>query len=533
MIGTMQSSNNATTSDIFRAWLVATSVLCGGLVMTLEVLGSRVIGPLFGASLFVWTSLIAVTLLALAVGYALGGRLADRSDGSPDLLYGLIALSGIATLAVPFMRGAVLEACVPLGIRLGAFTSAFVLFAPPLLLLGMVSPFIVRLATRELRSVGWTVGLFSALSTGGSVVGTIATGFFLVPRFGVTSIFTASGLILLALAAGWFGVARRRLAAMVLLLPLPMLLREEPLVSKVQENGTSATVVVKRESAYGQLKVIDYSYGESRTRELMIDGLVQGGIDLGSGLSIYEYPYFMSRLARAKNPTGTRALAIGLGAGVVPTWFEERGVRCDVIEIDPEIVRLAREQFAFHASGVIHVEDARASLARLDGQWDYVLLDVFGGDTTPGHLLSREALALVEPRLAPGAVLAANLITELAPAPWVLASVVRTMQTVFDVVEIHPTFDPSASGPGFGNVVVIAYDGPRREIVRDDLLREPAHGLTRELVHANLGREWTLPPEAPGTILTDEFNPIDFFDRRTRERVRAQIIAGTDFDILL
>lgn len=529
----MQSSNGASTSGVFRAWLVATSFLCGALVMTLEILGSRVIGPLFGASLFVWTSLIAVTLLSLAVGYALGGRLADRSDGSPDLLYGLIALSGVATLALPFMRGAVLEACVPLGIRLGAFTSALVLFAPPLLLLGMVSPFIVRLAARELRSLGWTVGLFAALSTGGSVAGTIATGFFLIPRFGVTRIFTASGLILLVLAAGWFGVARRRLAAVLLLLPLPMLLREEALVSKVQDNGTSATVVVRRESAYGELKVIDYGYGESHTRELMIDGLVQGGIDLRSGLSIYEYSYFMSQLARAKNPTGTRALAIGLGAGIVPKWFEERGVRSDVVEIDPEIVRIAREQFAFHASGVIHVEDARASLSRLDGQWDYVLLDVFGGDTTPGHLLSREALALVEPRLAPGGVLAANLITELAPKPWVLASVVRTMRTVFDVVEIHPTFDASAAGPGFGNIVVIAYDGPPRPVRPEDLSREPAHRLAAESVTGILGHEWMLPPDAQGTILTDEFNPIDFFDLRTRERVRAQIIAGTDFDILL
>lgn len=529
----MQSNHGASTSGILRAWLAATSVLCGALVMTIEILGSRVIGPLFGASLFVWTSLIAVTLLSLAVGYILGGRLADRSDGSPDLLYGVVALSGVATLILPFMRRAVLETCVPLGIRLGAFTSALVLFAPPLVLLGMVSPFIVRLGARALRSLGWTVGLFSALSTGGSLAGTIATGFFLIPSFGVTRVFTASGLILLALAAGWFGVARRRLAAVLLLLPVPLLLRNEALVSKVQDNGTSATVVVRRESAYGDLKVIDYAYGQSRTRELMIDGLVQGGIDLGSRLSVYEYSYYMSRLPRAKNPTGTRALAIGLGAGIVPKWFEERGVRCDVIEIDPEIVRIAREQFAFHASGIIHVEDARAGLLRLDDQWDYVVLDVFGGDTTPGHLLSREALALIEPRLAPGGVLAANLITELAPKPWVLASVVRTMHTVFDVVEIYPTFDTSVAGPGFGNVVVIAYDGPPRPVRADDLSSEPAHPLAAESVSGMLGREWMLPPEASGIILTDEFNPIDFFDRRTRERVRAAIVGGTDLDILL
>jgi hypothetical protein len=92
-------------SAFYSTWLVVSSVVCGAIVMTIEVLGSRVIGPLFGASLFVWTSLIAVTLLSLAVGYATGGRLADRSGGSGDLLYGLIAIAGVAVLLLPLIRG--------------------------------------------------------------------------------------------------------------------------------------------------------------------------------------------------------------------------------------------------------------------------------------------------------------------------------------------------------------------------------------------------------------------------------------------
>lgn len=514
-------------------WLVATSIICGAMVMTIEVLGSRVIGPLFGASLFVWTSLIAVTLLALALGYALGGRLADRSDGSADLLYGLIAIAGGATVLLPTLRAPVLKACIPFGIRLGAFASALCLFGPALLLLGMVSPFLVRIAARELRNVGWTVGLLSSVSTGGSLAGTIAAGFFLIPRFGVTRIFTVCGLILLGVSAAWFVAVRWRYAVLLVLPALLLVGREEPLVSKVQANGTRAEMLERRQSPYGEIKVIEYSYGPRRNREMTIDGLVQGGIDPDSGMSTYEYSYFLSRLARAKNPGGRRALVIGLGAGVVPAWFERNGVSCDVIDIDEEIVEVARDRFGFRSSGRVWVEDARAGISQLPETWDYVVLDVFGGDATPAHLLSCEAVGIIEERVAPGGVLAVNLICQLSPDRWLLASIVKTLREEFDVVEVHPNFDPSSAGPGFGNVTLIAYDGPKRETVRAALLSEPVHDLARGAVVANLGREWAFEVGADAIVLTDDFNPIDFHERAARERLRGAILGTTDFDLLL
>lgn len=515
------------------AWILATAVICGAMVMTIEVLGSRVIGPLFGASLFVWTSLIAVTLLALALGYAIGGKLADRSDGSGDLLYALIAAAGVLTILLPTLRAPVLKACVPLGIRSGAFASALLLFGPVLLLLGTVSPFLVRIAARELRNVGWTVGLLSSVSTTGSLAGTAAAGFVLIPRFGVSGIFSVCGAILLALAVVWFGLVKRRAAAALLLLPLALVARDEPRISKMQANGTRADVLERRQSPYGEIKVIEYSFGDRRNRELTIDGLIQGGVDPSTGQSTYEYSYFLSRLARAKNPGGRRALVIGLGAGIVPAWLERNGVTCDVIDIDADVVELARDHFGFDPSGRIWLEDARACIAQLDEQWDYVILDVFGGDTTPSHLLSREATRLVASRVAPGGVLAVNLICQVEPDGWVLSSVVKTLREEHDVVEVHPNFDVSPGGPGFGNVTLIAYDGPRREVVRETLLAEPVHELAREAVTARLGEAWSFVPRADAIVLSDDFNPIDFRERAARERLRRGILAATDLDLLL
>lgn len=160
-----------------RWYLILTAALCGALVMVIEVLGSRMIGPFFGVSLFVWTSLITVTLVALALGYTAGGWLADRKS-SPDYLYAIILASGLMTAMTPLFKAFVLKACISLGLRLGSLASAFLLFGPALFLLGCVSPYLVRIAAREMKNIGRTVGNLYAISTAGSFVGTVATGFF-------------------------------------------------------------------------------------------------------------------------------------------------------------------------------------------------------------------------------------------------------------------------------------------------------------------------------------------------------------------
>src|SRR5512145_1276773 len=127
-------------SRSFLLFLLFTAVVCGALIMVIEVLGSRVIGPFFGVSLFVWTSLITVTLVALAAGYALGGYLADR-HGNADWLYGLIIAAGVAVCLVPLAKAPVLKASLALGLRVGSLAGSAALFGVPLLLLGCVSPY--------------------------------------------------------------------------------------------------------------------------------------------------------------------------------------------------------------------------------------------------------------------------------------------------------------------------------------------------------------------------------------------------------
>jgi spermidine synthase len=514
-----------------RWYLILTAALCGALVMVIEVLGSRVIGPFFGVSLFVWTSLITVTLVALAAGYAFGGWLADRRS-SPDYLYTIIMLAGLMTAATPLFKVAVLKACLPLGLRFGSLASAFLLFGPALFLLGCVSPYLVRLAARELKNIGRTVGTLSAISTAGSCAGTLATGFFLIAYLGVNRIFMLAGFLLIALSVGYFLLFRRQWA-LVALLVVPFLLapaaRE---TAKVLADGTRVQLTAQRDSFYGDLRVVDYAGPQQRTRELLIDGLVQGGIDLASGQSVYEYGYLLQFLPYALNPGGKNCLVVGLGAGIVPSWYAAQGIQTEVVDIDPKVAGLAQEFFGFDPKIAVHVEDARYFLSRSTQRYDYVVLDVFNGDTTPGHVLSLEAMQLLKARMTPNGVLAINLMGTLGERSFVTASVIKTVQAVFGQVQTHPVFavnTPDASG----NLAIIAYDGPARTPRMDLLAAFPVHPLAEAGVRQGLQNTYRFPVNTPAMLLTDDYNPIDFYDLWLKEKVRRTILETTDWDILL
>ncbi len=517
----------------YQAFLVATALLSGALVMMVEVLGSRVIGPFFGVSLFVWTALIAVTLLALAAGYAVGGVLADRR-GSPDVLYGIIMASGLLVAAIPLVKVPVLRACGALGLRAGALASAALLFGPSLFCLGCVSPYLARLATRELRSLGRTVGLLYALSTAGSFAGTVLAGFVLIERFGVAATLTALGAVLLALGLSWFLLFRRRWAALLAALPLLPALAlgggGPATVSKTLANGSRATRVLDRDTFYGNLKVIDYDLGPLRTRALLIDGQIQGGVDLADGRSPYAYPYFLQYLPTALVPDGARCLVIGLGAGVIPRWYEARGVRTDVVDINPAVLELARSHFGYRPAGRVVLSDARSFLRESPERYDYLVLDVFNGDTTPGHLLSREAFALMRARLTPDGVLAMNFIGALrGPEAYVTASVARTLAEVFPSVELYPAFGPEEPT---GNIAVIARRGGAPPDLSGVRLAE-VHPLARPGVLPHLGRRFAFPAGTPAVVLTDDFNPLDALELAVKERERRDLLRYADWDLLL
>lgn len=523
------------SSKALIGYLMLTAVISGGMVMVVEVLGSRVIGPFFGVSLYVWTSLITVTLIALSIGYALGGLYADRCK-TPDTLFYIILVSGIAVLLIPLVKAFIIKLAMPLGLRGGAFVSTLLIFGPSLFLLGCVSPFLIKIAAKELKNIGRTVGGFYALSTFGSVIGTFVTGFFLIAYLGVDKIFWSIGLMLVLLSAGYFLFFRKRWPIVVSLIAPLLLVPTDPVLSMIADDGTQIEQVFSKDSFYGKLRVVDYKFGEKHIRDFMIDGLIQGGIDMNNQLSIYRYNYFLQFLPYLLNPEGKRCLVVGLGAGLVPRWFEQQGVVSDVVDIDPVVFDIARDYFDFRVSGDSVVSDARYYLASSKKKYDYIILDVFSGDLTPGHLISKEAFDLLNHRLNAQGILAMNLIGSLKGDTYMTASIIKTLHSVFDHVDLYPTFDvetEAEGADGTGNLAVIAYNGEKRVFDVSKVRMDWIHPDIAPQVIASMSQNYQFDTNQASIVLTDDFNPIDFYDVSLREKIRKRIINFLNWEVLI
>jgi len=175
--------------------------ICGAIVMSFEILGSRVLAPNFGSSVFVWGSLISVFLAGLSAGYYLGGRLADINPSSRKLSLIIIA-PGLLLLTFPLYSTPVSDWIFmqDLGVRMSPLSASSALFLIPSVFLGIVSPYTAKLMICSLHTSGKTIGMLYALSTFGSIIGTLITSFYLIALAGVNALIMGQGVLLIALA---------------------------------------------------------------------------------------------------------------------------------------------------------------------------------------------------------------------------------------------------------------------------------------------------------------------------------------------
>jgi spermidine synthase len=255
-------------------------------------------------------------------------------------------------------------------------------------------------------------------------------------------------------------------------------------------------------------------------------------MDMRSGLPVSRYAYFMEFIPYALHPRGKNCLVIGLGAGLVPMWYEQRGIKTDIVEIDPHVVEAARSYFGFRNTGEVFIADARYHLNHSAKKYDYVILDVFNGDTTPGHVLSLEALRLVRLSMAGNGILAVNLIGSLQRDTLMTASIIRTLRQVFVTVQIYPVYN-LGKGEGWGNLAVIAHDGPVRAFDPGKIRNFPVHPLAGDDVTGIMGKTFSFKAGTPAIVLTDDYNPVDFHDTWLKEELRKKIIKFSEAEMII
>src|SRR5687768_14501972 len=207
------------TSIYKRSILGFTVFTCGALVMVYEITGSRIVSPFIGTSTYVWTSLIGVILGSLSLGYWIGGRMADRRPDVKILALAIFLAGGFVSMTI-LIKDVILAAVAsaPTGLEVKSILAAILLFAPASVALGFVTPYAVKLKMSSLTDSGKTVGSLYALSTVGSIIGTFAAGFFLIPFVGsVRTLYLIAGILLvLSVALVPFSFSRFSFAMLLL-----------------------------------------------------------------------------------------------------------------------------------------------------------------------------------------------------------------------------------------------------------------------------------------------------------------------------
>ncbi len=526
----LPESAAAITPLHLRLTLYPTVFITGGVIMMLEILGTRIIGSFYGISLFVWSSLISVTLISLAVGYYLGGLTADKFDSFR--LHRIVALAGFFTALILAIKGPVLSLTNPLGIRIGSFLSALGLFSIPLTLLAMIGPRIIKLFTHEVEKVGRVSGSVFAFSTVGSVFGTLLLGFYLLPALGTRFILCGISISLFALALVLWTMersgserrtTRRAIARKGIVLPLFILCLAAAAGIPIATGGGQPQtgterfrVVGESESMYGKIRVIDDA--ECGIRWLLSDMSAISAVHMSTREPVFPYLALLEILP-CFHPEGRTALMIGLGAGYLPAKLNELGIETDVIEIDPAVAHAAKKYFAFEQPGRLIVGDARYEIKKIEKKYDFIIHDCFSGSSVPPHLLSVEMIGEIRSILKDDGILALNFVGftrgDRAEA---LASVDRTLAAVFAWQKAYV----ADSGE---NLIDNIYLASMEPIAVDTNSR--VHGLSRHartMLHRLDSLERRLEP-GRGPVITDDFNPLQKKQARMAESYREMMLS--------
>ncbi|WP_255151279.1 spermidine synthase [Halorarius halobius] len=469
--------------------------------MGLEILAGRIVAPQFGSSIYTWGTIIGVFLAALSYGYHRGGQRA-ATDASNRRMARLFVYTAAYVAVLVFAGDLLLRvaSAVPLPSRFASLPAVVLLFGPPTYLLGFVSPYAAELSRKG--GLGEASGHVYAVGTVGSIVGAFGTTFLLIPSLSVETIGLVFGFLSVATALVLVRSAPRRegtaavLAAGVLL---------------VAAGGSGAVgvavegqVVYQTQTPYQELRVVDLD----GTRTLYLDGQPHSAMPLddptGHG---FEYTrYFHLPLLFEEDID--EVLFIGGGGFTGPKRFvHDYDVTVDVVEIDPEVVRVAKEYFALEESErlEVHVTDGRRYLRETNETYDLIVLDAYKRDKVPFQLTTVEFMRLAADRLDDDGVLFANLISAPSgPASKFYRAEYKTVDRVFPRVYAFPT----VGGVAVQNVELVATKRPDLLTEADLRVRNRERDVGIDLSEA-VGnyRRTTETGDVP--VLRDDRAPVD------------------------
>ena len=497
------------TAAFSRRLLLPLVFISGMASLGVEFGASRLLAPYFGTSLYVWGVLIGLVLVYLSAGYVIGGRLADRHPRE-EVLYQITAWAGLWIGIIPLISYPILLASqqgfkeLSVGLVAGTLFAVVILFATPVILLGCVSPFAIRLLLRDVETGGNTAGRVYALSTAGSILGTFLPVFWFIPTYGTRPTLEGFGLVLVAASvAGLWPWPRRRVyaafAAAVILAWIFL-----PSGIKPPQVGQ---LLYEKESAYGYIQVVQDG---TKTELILNEGeAVHSIYDPQSLLTGGPWDYML--IADSFRPAGQDEIKpasvaiLGLAGGTAARQYTAAygtSVRITGVEIDPDILSVAHRYFHLDEPNVHPVvADARYWLDTQAAKYDVIVMDAYRQPYIPFHLTTREFFSEVRAHLAPGGVAVVNA-GRTASDYRLVDALASTMAAVYPSVFLVDV-------PAFNNTLVY---GSTEPVTVDDvehnllLINEPiAQDVARSVI--NEGRLRVSPYHSQ--VYTDDLAPVE------------------------
>ena len=446
-----------------RKYLYFTVFVTGMTTLAAELSASRLLGSVFGTSNLVWAAIIGLILIYLTLGYFLGGKWADSSPKYATM-YGVLAWGALTLGIVPYIARPILLAAanafdgLQVGVMLGAFLAVLILFSVPITLLGMMSPFAIRLSLQDASQAGKVSGNIYAISTLGSFLGTYLPVLVFIPTVGTRTTFLIFSLILLlvAIIGMWMSGARKR-ALGLLAMPLALLVVAALMRGTIKNTPGQ---IYETESAYNYIQVIRTE--ENRVILRLNDGQGEHSVYDPATLDyngpweqFLAAPYFN---APPYSPDSVQRIAIvGLAAGT--TARQATAVYGDIpidgYEIDPKIVAVGQEYFGMTMPNLhIHVEDGRWGLAHSPYRYDIIAVDAYRPPYIPWHMTTREFFQTGYDHLTETGVLAIN-VGRLPDDRRLINNMATTLSAVFPSVHIVDL-------PGSLNTIIYATRQPTR-----------------------------------------------------------------------
>jgi spermidine synthase len=493
--------------------------LAGAAVMSAEMAAPRLMAPFFGASQTVWTNIIGVILAAMTAGAYAGGRLADRWPFERAYARALL-FSGVALAAVPFVskpflgRAALALAKQDAGPFILSLIAVSLFFAPPAFMLSMVSPWALKIAGSERSGeLGRIAGELSALAAFGSIVGTFATSFVLLPFLGtrVTILSVAAVLMITGGMRAFIDESKRpgasaAIAVFVIACALLPLAGYGPVKSDPGQ-------LYEIESPYQYVQVIKDKKGF--TLLCLNEGISEHSVLPPFGALTGGCWDYMSTLPALNTKPGEplRVMILGLAGGTIARQLEQfyghgRALAIDGVELDPAVIDAGRRYFGL--GGIkqlkIHEADARSFVRAAAGPYDIIIADAFRQPYIPFHMTTREFYASCRGLLSERGLFAVNFASGRSDDS-LAASFAATFKTVFEKVYIFTV--PNRSAP-FDNLIIV---GAKRELSLDAPPDAVPESLRPAL--AKIKKTWRAPePPSGSLVFTDDHAPVEFFTER-------------------